>query len=136
MPIICSVEEEEPISTNEEHVKAPTGVEEEEELVNVLEDQAEEKLIVLVTENELEIQCEDKHEENEESEEAITEEDNDNDSSHTIAVYDQIQEVLETTKLVASEDSKQILRVTDTSKPLSPCPAYDTEQETASVAKR
>ncbi|XP_077348224.1 myosin light chain kinase family member 4 isoform X2 [Lithobates pipiens] len=135
MPIICSVEEEEPISTNEEHVKALTEVEEEEELVNVLEDQVEENLIVLVTENELEIQCEDKHEENEESEEAITEEDNDNDSSHTIAVYDQIQEVLETTKLVASEDSEQILRVTDTCKPLSPCPAYDTEQETASVAK-
>lgn len=91
---------------------------------------------MLVTENELEILCEEKHQENEENEEAITEKDNDdnnNDSSHTIAVCDQIQEVLETTKLVAPEDSEQI---TDTSKPLSPCPAYDTEQETASVAKR
>ncbi|XP_040209560.1 myosin light chain kinase family member 4 isoform X2 [Rana temporaria] len=138
IPIICSVEEKEPISTNEEHVKALTEVEEEEELVNVQEDQAEEKIVVLVTENELEILCEDKHGENEENEEAITKEDNDdndNDSSHTIAVCDQIQEVLETTKFVASEDSEQILRVTDTSKPLSPCPAYDTEQETASVTK-
>ncbi|XP_018412420.1 PREDICTED: myosin light chain kinase family member 4 [Nanorana parkeri] len=130
-PIICSVEEKDLISLNEEPVNVLTDVEEEEEVVSVQEDQAEEKLIILVTEDALEIQCEERHEENEDSEDANTEEDDDDDddSSHMIAGCDQIQAVLE-----VSEDSEQILRSMSTSTPPSPCPAYDTEQATVSSA--
>nr|DBA24615.1 TPA: hypothetical protein GDO54_012246 [Pyxicephalus adspersus] len=134
-PIICFVEEENPISTNKEPDKALTDVEEQEEIISVQEDQDEQKLIILVNKNELALQCEETHKEGEDKEEAISEEDDVDDTSHTISVCDQIQAVLESIKCEASEDLKPLLSNTDTSKPLSPCPAYDTEQETASVTE-
>lgn len=135
MPISSSVKETEPISAIEEVVNGLTEVEEEGELVQ--EDEDEEQLVILMTDDELDI-CENKYEDNEDNEEAIREEENEDDnSSHMLAVCDQIEKhALETTDSESSENLVQILRSTNTNKPLSPCPAFDTEEKSIPIARR